>query len=250
MQRTDIDYLTHTWNPIVMRCSRISLGCASCWHLRMADRLAGNPKLPIAERDALSGKGPFILRDRELEAPLKLKKPAVIGVQFMGDLFHEDMLGVFIIDTLAVAAQCPQHTFLILTKRPQRMADIWREHFIKEPNFYLGLTICNQAEADEKLPIFLQVPGNKFLSVEPMLENISLWKDFLNMHLIEHFDWIVCGSETGPHARPCDPEWFRSIRDQCQTAGIPFWLKQTDKKRNRLLDGREWNEKPFKEVKS
>jgi protein gp37 len=145
----------------------------------------------MKERDALAGRGSFILRDHQLNHPSKLRNPAVIGVQFMGDLFHEEMPDEFIFNTFAEICRCRgKHSFLILTKRPERMLTWFSEAIEKEPGWFsprgqldlwetcLGLTVCNQAEADEKIPVFLQVPGKKFLSIEPMLGPVDLWKSY------------------------------------------------------------------------
>jgi len=103
------------------------------------------------------------------------------------------------------------------------------------PNVWPGLTICNQQEADEKIPVFLQVPGKKFLSIEPMLGEIDLseWMgraphpvDCGHSYAFSVFDAVILGGETGPGARPCHPDWIRSIRDQCAAAGVPFFFKQ------------------------
>jgi protein gp37 len=202
------------------------------------------------------------LRERELLAPLRQKKPAVIGVQFMGDLFHEAVPDEFIFQTLAEICRCRgRHTFLILTKRPKRMRMWFHLAQGREPGWfspsgqldlwetYLGLTVCNQAEADEKIPIFLQVPGKKFLSLEPLLGPINI-TPYINRKIHSIFcrealpspatgvvlgdqpcrcswiDAVVLGGETGPGARPMHPDWVRGVRDQCQAAEVPFFFKQ------------------------
>jgi protein gp37 len=179
----------------------------------------------------------------------------------------------FIDETWAVMAACSQHTFLILTKRPRRMIEAVSNIIPKYgtlPNVWLGLTIVNQQEADEKIPIFLQVPGKKFLSLEPMLGEIILER--LGRHwlgpasqsrgMCEGIEAVILGGETGPGARPMDLKWVRSIRDQCQNAGVPFFLKSLGEKvigdggtannplifkayRSRLLDGRTHDDLPW-----
>ena len=242
MQKTSIEYLTHTWNPIAMRCTGISPGCEHCWHLRTADRLGCNEGLPLDERKALIGDGPFILRDRELSAPLRAKNPAVIGVQFMGDLFHEAVPDEFIGKAYHQMFKFTEHTYLILTKRPHRMVDMIPPQITDFPHIYHGLTICNQQEADEKIPIFLQVPGNLWICVEPMLSEINLHlrikhdpkgKERMRRDIIKG---VVLGGETGPGARPMHPEWVRSVRDQCAEAGVPFFFKQWGKHRPGLKE--------------
>jgi len=277
MQRTKIQYLDYTWNPIAMRCTSISSGCANCWHLAMAKRLAGNKLLSRKERRAYSGDRGPVLKIKELSTPLYLKKPARIGVQFMGDLFHESIKFEIIKQVLMNAANSKRHFYLFLTKRPLRMAECmrWFQQFayqgedgyinIKIPDcFWLGVSVEDQKTADEKIPILLQIPANyRFISIEPMLESITL------AHYIpapvglvpksQTLNWIILGGETGPKARLMQIEWVRSVRDQCQAAGVPFFFKgwgDHEKRYNkgsrydstntgRLLDGREYSEMPI-----
>ncbi len=241
MQKTGIEYLDYTWNPIAMRCTPVSPGCERCWHLRTANRLKNNTCLPEAERRALSGYG-SILRGRELDAPMKVKKPSVIGVQFMGDLYHETVSNSqrdFVYEGMNAA---PWHTYLILTKRPDAMlADFNRAGGGTIPDYIRpGLTVCNQAEADEKIPIFLQVPGKKFLSIEPMLGEIDL-NSVRGMFYPFPNGWtkinaVILGGESGPGARPMHPDWVRSVRDQCAAAGVPFFFKSWGKIEPSLYD--------------
>lgn len=148
MNKTGIQYLTHTWNPVAMRCSRVSPGCDNCWHLAMAKRHAANHGLPLEMRQARAG-GPPVLLAGELEAPSRLRKPARIGVQFMGDLFHEDVPFDTISDVFNVMcdARTDQHTFQVLTKRPQR-AQEWLD--------WLGET----EPGDTPLSVTLEVCGH------------------------------------------------------------------------------------------
>ncbi len=129
-------------------------------------------------------------------------------------------------------AQCPQHIFLILTKRPRRMLEFVKDVAVPNygivKNIWLGCTVCNQAEADEKIPILLQIPAAvRWVSIEPMMGPINLsWElDHPQRTALSQLSWIVLGGETGPGARPMHPEWVRSVRDQCQAAGVPFFFK-------------------------
>lgn len=260
MNRTGIQYLDFSWNPLAMRCTPMSAGCANCWHLRMCKRHAANPKLSREMRDARAGGPPALLFD-ELEAPLKRKKPARIGVQFMGDLFHEDVSDTDVLAVMSTIQDCPQHTFLILTKRPKRMREFF-EWFYSYPweqlddpplmNLWLGVSVENQKAADERIPILLQTPAAvRWVSVEPMLEEIELHNYFPVT-----IDWIIAGAESGPGARPCKLEWVRSLKNQCVEAGVPFFYKQGptdfgDVRRINggnvdmpVLDGQRWEELP------
>jgi protein gp37 len=196
---TGIDYLDATWNPIIMRCDRVGTGCANCWHLPMAKRHAANPTRPESHRAAYSG-GPFVLSETALTLPMKWKKPRRIGVQFMGDLYHKDVPFEWIDRVKAVEALCPQHTFIELTKRPERMAEYFAgkpyarvlveareaeggDHSWNSvlgwplPNVLLGTSVENQQAADERIPHLLNCPAAvRFLSCEPLLGSVDLSK--------------------------------------------------------------------------
>jgi protein gp37 len=231
-------------------CTPCSPGCEHCWSAAMATRFRSDAINRHLE-DILVRNGKFTGRIKihpdRLDIPLKRKKPTVYSL--WNDLFHEDVPMEFIAESFNVmAGKAPQHKYLVLTKRPQRMMEFfkWSRSCLDFfPHIYLGLTVCNQQEADEKIPIFLQVPGKKFLSIEPCISNISLWGTYLNIKWVEYFDVVIMGAETGASARPMDLEWARTIRDECEVAGTPFFLKQTDKKHNRLLDVRTHDELPW-----
>lgn len=149
----------------------------------------------------------------------------------------------------------PRHTYLLLTKRSERMAEAIREieynlgtvfDFLF-PNAWLGVTAENQKQADARIPVLLQIPAAvRFVSVEPMLGPVNV-QDYLRgfgrFYGSTALDWIICGAETGPGARPMKLDWARSLRDQCQEAGVPFFFKK-DSNGSRLLDGRLWEEYP------
>lgn len=257
MQKTAINYLTHTWNPIAMRCTPCSPGCTHCWHLRMANRLSRNLAISGDERAAYEGEPP-ILRAHELNAPLHLRKPARIGVQFMGDLFLEYVPFEFVCEVLNVmcAEACQHHTFLILTKRPQGALEFFKNggtSLAVFKNVWLGVTVCNQAEADAKIPILLQIPAAvRFLSIEPMLGPIDLQ---LKIGVVHHgankeycssraylLDWVIVGPETGPGRRPTKIEDMISIVQQCRAAGIPAFVKAVEIGGKISKDPSEWPE--------
>lgn len=121
MNKTNIEYLDYSYNPLSMRCTPISSGCKNCWHLTVADRLAKNPKISIAKRRVYAGKSPPLLNKRELEAPLKRKKPSIIGVQFMGDIALSKISYDDFEKIMFVMADAHWHTFVVLTKRPGRL---------------------------------------------------------------------------------------------------------------------------------
>ena len=253
MNRTKIEYLDYTWNPICMRCGRVSEGCANCWHLRRCGMLANNPVIKKEERAVYKG-GKFLLRSEELDAPQRVKKPfgsaqgrpARIGVQFMGDLFHEDVKDGWIIKIFEAMhpdiLSPSQHTFLILTKRPKRMADFFAKYTkqgtLPWKNVWLGVTVENQTRADERIPILLSIPAAKhFVSVEPMLDPVHLDKWLLPE--ADLIDWVIAGPETplrqgtsagqaGTGARACLCYWMGDLLSECREAGIPFFDKRED----------------------
>ncbi len=252
MNRTKIEWTDGgwTWNPIKMRCTPISSGCANCWHLRMANRHAKNPMLSPYAQDAATGYAPY-LDEEELMEPLRKKRSARIAVQLMGDLFHEIVMDAWIAKIFSVMGQSEEHTFQILTKRPERMMAMFHSvawaAYKPLPNVWLGVSVENQETADERIPLLLQTPAAvRFASVEPMLAamNLGPWLKYgLESWEEGHpespypkwpggysrrfprIDWIICGSETGPRKRPCKPEWIDSLREQCKQSGVQFFGK-------------------------
>lgn len=246
-----IEWTDATWSPVT-GCAPISEGCQNCYARRMANRLRGRCGYPKDE--------PFkvTLHPERLEEPFGWRKPRLVFVCSMSDLFHEDVPDEFICRVFAAIALTPlKHTFLILTKRPQRMHEFilglpQRDHTFRLwvaaggewplSNLWLGVTAENQARADERIPILLQIPAAvRFVSVEPMLGPVDLerwlpieWSEvgetwieaFPGKHCYDtRLHWVICGGETGPGARPMHPDWARSLRDQCQATGVPFFLK-------------------------
>jgi len=243
MSKTKIEWTDVVWNPVT-GCTKVSEGCQNCYAERMAKRLAGRCGYP--EED------PFrvTLHPDRLNEPLKWKKPRRVFVCSMGDLFHEDVPLEFIGKVLCLARSLPEHTFIFLTKRPIRMRSAllaWdmtgKTNGIPSSHLWFGVTCENQKAADERIPILLDTPAAvRFISIEPMLEEIDL-----NVAL-PLLDWVIVGGESGPKARPMDPDWVREIRDRCLSAKVPFFFKQWGgviKKRNgRVLDGRTWDQMP------
>jgi protein gp37 len=247
MNATRIEWAFKTWNPVT-GCPgpKISPGCEHCYAERMAKRLAG--------RYGYDKDDPFGIHqhdDRLLE-PLRLKKPSRIFACSMGDLFHSGVFDFHAARVFAVMAMCQRHTFMLLTKRADRMhhfianqrALVDREysHIVKNwfnsppsmkdtpwplPNVWHGITVCNQAEADEKLDSLHYKRGVKyFLSLEPLLGPVTLEpRHGLGGCMGSAIQWVICGGETGPGARPMHPDWVYGLRDQCLDAGVPFFFK-------------------------
>lgn len=209
----------------------------------------------------LWGKQPFsqvTLHSERLDAPLHRRKPARIGVAFMGDIFHDSVPTGFIEDVFAVMALAPQHTFLLLTKRPKRahrfLAELCypsRRQRVRDrmqypdwlprgklfprdsaawplPNVWLGVSVEDQMTFQQRWGILRKVPAAKrLISFEPLLGPIDTQSEFWeDLGEFVWPDWCIVGGESGSSARPLHPDWVRSVRDQCQAAGVPFYFKQ------------------------
>jgi len=335
-ENSKIEWTDATWQPIT-GCTLVSEGCKHCYAATLAaGRLQHHPsRAGLARRNA-AGEAKFTgevrFNEQWLDQPLRWKRPRRIFVCAHSDLFHESVPDEWIDRVFAVMALASQHTFQVLTKRPERMRAYLRRHDCSKPmdtitdaafsmncavrgyrglggaatwplpNVWLGTSVEDQTTADARIPHLLATPAAvRFLSVEPMLGPVDLqdmqdgWFDGLRGFDARgtgtHFhglDLVIVGGESGPHARPMHPDWARSLRDQCNAAGVAFHFKQwggwaplrggdgtwpTDtetmirlrpdgtrgddgwpmqrvgkKHAGRLLDGREWNEMPGKAV--
>ena len=250
-------YWQRAWS-IIDGCTPCSLGCDHCWSMAMGKRFKKWP-------DRVT------IRPDRLDIPLRTRKPTVFSV--WNDLFHEDV--PFDFRTAAWLNMCitHRHTYLVLTKRAERMrtfVSAWKMSDF--PHIWLGVTVCNQSEADEKIPLLLQTPAaHRWVSIEPMLSEIDIdpyTHEDEDIFGGLHIDAVILGGESGPGARPMHPDWARSVRDQCKAAGVPFFFKQWgtlpsfedcigNKKPGpleaimmdvkRLLDGQEHNELPWRD---
>jgi len=243
MNRTKIEWCVNpdgtqgvSWNPIKMRCTPVSEGCANCYARRILSR-----NLPGFASYPKEGEPPK-LDERELEKPIRWKKPRMVFVESMGDLFHEDVIDADISAVLSMSRKAPQHTYMILTKRPNRLAEFmkgwWGNLHINKKgalrdNIWLGVTAENQEQADNRIPVLFQIPAAvRFVSVEPMLSAVDL-SDYVWDHdnrdgLSERdaLDWVIYGPETGPNKRPFDVQWGLDLQRQCQDAGVPVFAKK------------------------
>jgi protein gp37 len=196
----------------------------------MARRLAGRCGYPEAPNHF-----DVTLRPDRLDEPLHWRKSRRVFVVSMGDLFHSDVPYSYINQVFEVMEQAPQHTFQVLTKRPRRMLEYlhwWQEMegcAFDMPNVWLGVTAENQEMADKRVPALLNCPAAvRFVSCEPLLGEIDLrrWLVSLFNPSATRLDWVIVGGESGHGARPMHPDWARSLRDQCQDAGVAFFFKQ------------------------
>lgn len=243
---SSIEWTEATWNPVA-GCTIISPGCTNCYAMRLAHRLELMGQSKYAGTTRMSGgrakwNGKVKLDIDALEIPKRWKLSRTIFVNSMSDLFHEQVPLDFIQQVFATMAEATQHTFQILTKRAERAARLsanlpWPE------NVWMGVSVESADYVDRIDELRKTTAVVKFLSLEPLLgplENLDL----------EGIDWAIVGGESGPTARPMAPDWLRSIRDQCLTAGVAFHFKQwggvNKKKAGRVLDGRTWDEQPTK----
>ena len=224
-----------TWNPVT-GCTKISEGCEHCYAERMAKRLRGRCGYPADN--------PFrvTLHPERLGIPLHWKKARTVFVCSMSDLFHQDVPLTYNDHVFNRMARCPQHRFLVLTKRPEPMREYLLGYRPSEPlpNVGLGVTVESQDHEDRIAHLLACPAAMRFVSVEPMLGGMAIG--------MLGIDWVIGGGESGPGARPMDPRWARDLRDQCVAAGVPFFFKQWGgvhkKKHGRELDGRTWNQRP------
>ena len=233
---TKIEWTDESWNPVV-GCTKVSAGCQNCYAEKFAVRLAamGRHKYRYAA-DKNGWTGSIECCDLCLEQPLHWRKPRMIFICSMGDLFHEAVPFEFIDRVWGICAVCPQHTFQWLTKRPEIAKDYFesRRKQLSElailPNLWLGTSISTQEDADKNIPILLQIlAAVRFVSVEPMLGEI----DFLEWFHANDFttgesgiDWVIIGCESGPKRRECKLEWVRDLVEQCKAAKVPVFVKQ------------------------
>jgi len=258
-------YWTETWNP-VSGCTPVSEGCANCFAKDMARRFPrAHSEEHCGECNGFErydgGKCPNIkpypfsrvlCHPDRLDIPLHWRKPRRALVCSMGDLFHPDVPDDFLRDVFTAIVNAPKHTYLLLTKRARCMGEFfmrWDErHRLAEwPNVWLGVSVEDQATADERIPILLDTPAaHRFVSVEPALS----WIDF---HCsLDKADAVIWGCESGPRRRPAPHDWARHIRSQCQPQKVPFFLKQASENEDGTgrvvkmpeLDGRVWNQLP------
>lgn len=233
---TPIEWTDATWNPIT-GCSVVSKGCTNCYAMRLAGtRLQHHPSRAGLTRDTKAGPvwtGEVRLNKQWLNQPLYWRKPRRIFVCAHGDLFHHAVPDAWI-DRVFMAMQvAPQHTFQVLTKRPERMRTYLKRHWPQPlPNVWLGTSVEDQETADQRLYSLLDTPAAvRWISAEPLvgpvvLREHHLWQEENCTAPLGALHWVVVGGESGLGARPMHPEWARALRDQCQAAGVPFFFKQ------------------------
>lgn len=240
--KSKIEWTEQTWNPTV-GCTKVSPGCNNCYAAVMARRL-----------QAMGVKGyengfNLTLLPKRIDEPLRRKRPTVFFVNSMSDLFHEEVPDFYINQVFEIIRDSPQHTFQILTKRAERMLAFFQSYGEAPPNAWLGVTVENRSHGLPRIDLLRRVKARiRFLSMEPLLEDLGEI-DLRDIH------WVIVGGESGPKARPMQPEWPSSIKGQCVMQNVAFFFKQwggwgqdgkkrAKKQNGRLLEGRTWDGAP------
>ena len=232
-QLSSIEWTDATWNPVT-GCSKISPGCKHCYAERMAKRLHSMGQARYRNGFKLT------LQPEVIEQPLSWKKPRLVFVNSMSDLFHDEVPLSYLMKVFQVMAAARWHVFQVLTKRSERLVEV-AGRLTWPANVWMGVSVESE-DYTYRIGHLGNVPAAvRFLSVEPLLGPI-------NKLSLKSIDWVIVGGESGPHARPIDPQWVRSIRNDCVSAGVPFFFKQwggaRKSKAGRILDGRTWDELP------
>ena len=231
--KSAIEWTDATWNPVT-GCTKLSPGCKHCYAERLAGRLQ-------AMRNPRYGNGfGLTLHPDQLALPLKWRQPRRIFVNSMSDLFHEAIPEYFIREVFSVMARAHWHVFQVLTKRAQRLAEL-APNLEWPSNVWQGVSI-EDAEYVDRIANLRAVPAAvRFLSIEPLLGPMPKLS-------LRGIHWVIVGGESGPHARPMQPQWATGIKNQCVAAGVPFFFKQwggrTPKSGGRMLEDRTWDEMP------
>ncbi len=235
MGQSTIEWTEMTWNPTT-GCDKVSAGCKFCYAEVMSRRLKA---MGVEKYDQ-----GFKIRthEKELQTPYTWKKPKVVFVNSMSDLFHKDVPVVFIQKVFKVMKDNPQHVFQVLTKRADVLRYYDSEGWLDwSHNIWMGVSVENR-EMTKRIDLLRQTGARvKFLSCEPLIGPLP------NLNL-RGIDWVIVGGESGRTPRPMNPEWATEIKNQCRLAGVAFFFKQwggtNKKKAGRQLEGRTWDEMP------
>lgn len=245
MAETSIEWTDATWNPVA-GCTIMSAGCTNCYAMRMAARLEA---MGVEKYKGLTRKsggrakwtGAISLDEKALSIPSTWSKPRNVFVNSMSDLFHPDVPVDFVRKVWRAMKDTRRHTYQILTKRPDRMAEILSDGFDILPNVWLGTSV-EDGRVLNRLDDLRNVPAAvRFVSYEPLIGSVMGGK-------LNGIHWAIVGGESGPNARPMDPAWIDEIFDQCTDAGAAFFFKQwggkNKKATGRSYRGKTWDEMP------
>ena len=236
-QNSEIEWTDATWNPVT-GCTKISGGCDNCYAERFAERFRGVPGHPFETGFDLT------LRPARLKQPLSWKKPRMIFVNSMSDLFHKEIPYSYVDQVFDTMEAASQHTFQVLTKRSSRLKSYVNKRYktaAAPANIWLGVSAEDASKKSRIQHLSDTNATVRFLSLEPLIGPMGEM-DLSAMH------WVIVGGESGPRHRPIEQAWVTDIRDQCQTAGVAFFFKQwggnRPKDNGRELEGRIWGQYP------
>lgn len=232
-----IEWTDATWNPVT-GCTKITRGCDNCYAERFAERWRGIPGHPFENGFDLT------LRPERVQQPLRWKRPRMIFVNSMSDLFHKKVPKRFIDSVFDTMEAAHWHVFQVLTKRSSLMRNYLRARYGDgrgPAHIWCGVSV-EDAKAKPRLAHLRESPaGVRFLSVEPLIGAVGTMD-------LTGINWVIVGGESGPGARPIHLEWIREVRDQCLDQNVAFFFKQwggpRPKSGGRELDGQEWNQFP------
>jgi len=235
--KSSIEWTDATWNPVT-GCTKISAGCDNCYAARFSERFRGVPGHPFESGFDLT------LRTERLLKPLEWKKPRMIFVNSMSDLFHKEVPSSHISRVFDTMEKANWHIYQVLTKRSSLLRKFINERYPtgKAPaHIWFGVSVENEQAVSRISHLQVSNASIRFLSIEPLIGPVVRLD-------LKGIDWVIVGGESGPGARPMDPRWAIDIRNQCVKAKVAFFFKQwggrSPKAGGRLLEGREWNEFP------
>ena len=233
MKQSKIEWTETTWNP-TSGCTKISSGCKNCYAERMSFRLQAMGMEKYKDGFELR------MHPTVLKEPYTWKSPRTVFVNSMSDLFHRRVSKTFIKKVFDVMKRAPIHTFQVLTKRADRLAELSDELSLGK-NIWMGVSVENEKHKDRIDCLRYTEANVKFVSFEPLIGSIGKAN-------LKDIDWTIVGGESGPGARYMDIKWVTDIRDQCVKQKVPFFFKQwggvNKKKNGRILDKRTWDQMP------
>ena len=228
-----IEWTETTWNPVT-GCTKVSAGCKHCYAGRMSRRLR------LMGLEKYRNEFEVTTHEGALADPFRWRKPRLVFVNSMSDLFHEAVPRRFVAAVFDVMNRASRHTYQVLTKRPGRAVELGRR-LAWTPNIWLGASVESERWLERADILRGSSASVKFLSLEPLLGPLP----GLDLNGI---DWVIVGGESGPGARPMEGGWVREIRAKCSDSEVPFFFKQwgglNKKRKGRTLDGRTWDEMP------
>lgn len=236
-ENSAIEWTDTTWNPVT-GCTKVSAGCDNCYAERFSERFRGVKGHPFRSGFDLT------LRPERLLQPLEWKRPRMVFVNSMSDLFHKDIPSAFISAVFETMERANWHTYQVLTKRSSLMQRFLKARYKDRPapaNIWLGVSVENAPSKSRIVHLQKANANIRFLSIEPLIAPVGTLD-------LDGIDWVIVGGESGWGARPMEQEWALDVRDQCIAAGVAFFFKQwggrSPKVAGRLLEGREWNDFP------